>query len=106
MAIRQEQVREDQHERALADAPLRVIIAYNQLTPDEQGQVRAALQAIDHKEPSAHVGMRRLAGPDPLYALNATPDVTVIVNMEPGAPVEVMDIVRLETLRNFAHAVR
>ncbi len=106
MALRQEQPHEDQHERTLADPPLRVAIAYDQLTPDEQGHVRAALQAIGRKGPSALVDIRRLAGSDPLYAFNATPKVTVIVRIEPGVPVEVVDIARPETLRNFAHASR
>ena len=46
----------------------------------------------------------RLPLPEPLYALRAAPDVLVIVRREPGASVEVEDIVRPAALRNFAHA--
>ena len=104
MAVRQRQPHEDQHVRVLVNPPLRVIIAYDQLTPEERGRVHAALQELDRKGTSANTSIRRLTTPDPLYALNATPDITVFVRMEPGAPVEVMDIVRTGTLRNFARA--
>ncbi len=104
MAIRQEQLHEDHYELISANSPLRVVIAYDQLTPEEQGCVRATLQELDRKGLSTDAGIQRLASPDPLYALNATPDITVIVRMEPGSPVEVMDIVRTETLHNLANA--
>ncbi len=105
MAIRQEQLHEDYDKLISAHSPLRVVIAYDQLTSEEQGRVRATLQELDRKGPNTDADIQRLASSDPLYALNATPDITVIVRIEPGAPVEVMDIVRTETLRNFAKEI-
>jgi len=58
---------------------------------------------VDH---AAGVGVRKLDGADPLYVLSPAlaPDVLVIARMLPDASIEVTDIVRPETLRNFLHA--
>ena len=55
--------------------------------------------------PSGALAIMRLAGPEPLYSLRAAPEVRVIVRAEPGAPIQVVDIVRPAALRNFAHAI-
>ena len=109
MEAHQEHLRQnegDEQELLLANPPGRVVIAYDQLTREEKEGVRAAFHILEREGLNApsHLGLVRLAGLEPLYVLCAAPEVRVIVRMEPGAPVEVEDIVRPETLRNFAHA--
>ncbi len=90
-----------------ADVPLRVVIAFDQLTDDEKGAVLGALRVLQRaglQGASAPLGMQRLAGSDPLYSFRAAPDVQMIVRAEQNAPVEIVDIVRPAALRNFAHA--
>ncbi len=96
----------DEHEPPFTNPPGRVVIAYDQLTREEKEGVRTAFRILerDGVNASSHLSLVRLAGPEPLYVLHAAPEVRVIVRMEPGAPVAVEDIVRPETLRNFAHA--
>lgn len=105
MEARQERQEENEQDFPHANPPGRVIIAYDQLTLEEKERVRKALRILENEglTASPQLGIKRLAGPEPLYALSAAPEVTVIVRMEPGTPVEVMDIVRPDTLRNFAH---
>jgi hypothetical protein len=88
------------------DAPLRAIIAFDQLTSAEQDAVLMALQALGHLGLQALSSMNatRLEGPEPLYVLHPAPDVRVIVRAGKDESIEVMDIVRPEALRNFAHA--
>ncbi|MDQ2831659.1 MAG: hypothetical protein M3Y74_21750 [Chloroflexota bacterium] len=109
MEAHQEYLRQDEgdeQEPLFAHPPGRVVIAYDQLTREEKEGVRTALHILEREGLNApsHLGLVRLAGLEPLYVLCAAPEVRVIVRMEPGAPVEVEDIVRPETLRNFAHA--
>ncbi len=109
MEAHQEHLRQnegDEQEPLFAHPPGRVVIAYDQLTREEKEGVRTALHILGREGLNApsHLGLVRLAGLEPLYVLCAAPEVRVIVRMEPGAPVEVEDIVRPETLRNFAHA--
>jgi hypothetical protein len=96
----------DEQEPLFANPPGRVVIAYDQLTREEKEGVRTAFLILERDGLNApsHLGLVRLAGPESLYVLRATPEVRIIVRMEPGTPVEVEDIVRSETLRNFAHA--
>jgi hypothetical protein len=70
--------------------------------------VTAALRTLERDGLSAStapLGIVRLAGSEPLYALRAAPEVRMIVRAEPGAAIEVVDIMRPAALRNFAHAV-
>lgn len=94
------QPRSNGHTRLVADLPLRVIVALEHLEDEEQEGVLAAVQAFAHREMDG----RRISGSEPLYILRAAPEVRVIVRREGEAPVEVVDIVRPATLRNFAHA--
>lgn len=99
---------ENGHKRLRADVPQRVIIAFDQLTEEERSKVLAALRTLERdglQTPSGALAIKRLAGPEPLYSLRAAPEVRVIVRAEPGAPIDVVDIVRPAALRNFAHAV-
>jgi hypothetical protein len=90
-----------------ADAPPRVVIAFDQLTDSEKVAVLAALQALGRNGSQAlspAAGALRLDGLEPLYVLRPAPDVRMIVRAVEGTPIEVMDIVRPAALRNFAHA--
>jgi hypothetical protein len=95
------------HNRQLPpDAPLRAIIAFDQLTGDEQDAVLTVLSALEHRGSRAlsDAGATRLAGTEPFYVLRPSPDVRVLVRVGEGESILVMDIVRPEALRNFAHA--
>lgn len=99
---------EDGPERLGADVPLRVVIAFDQLTDDEKRAVLAALRILEREglqATSASVDMQRLAGSEQLYALRAAPDVRVLVRAPMNGHIEVVDIIRPAALRNFAHAV-
>lgn len=88
-----------------ADVPLRVIIAFDQLTDEERGHVLGALERIGRDGLGAPgLDVTRLGGPLPLYALRAAPDVIVILHAEPGQAVKVWDIAQPATLESFAHA--
>ncbi len=91
--------------RLRADVPLSVMIAFDQLTDEEQRRVLEALGRIERDGLSA-VGLdvTRLGGTAPLYALRAALAVVVILHAEPGQAVEVWDIVQPATLDSFAHA--
>jgi len=98
MEALEQQARKNGHERLVADFPGQVIVALDHLTSKEQQGVYAAVDTFARGEQDG----RRLPLPEPLYVLRAAPDVLVIVRREPGAPVEVEDIVRPAALRNFA----
>jgi hypothetical protein len=100
---------ENGHARVRTEYPPRVVIAFDQLTVEEQRQVTAALSTLDRDGLAgsiAALGIVRLAGAEPLYALRAAPEVWMIMRAEPGAAIEVVDIMRPAALRNFAHAAR
>ena len=88
--------------------PSRVLAALSQLEIKEQAGIRELFDAVAHQGVDHVVGVtvRKLDGAEPLYVLSATaaPDVLVIARTLPDASVEVTDIVRPETLRNFLHA--
>jgi len=89
------------------DMPLHVIIAFDQLTVDEQRAVLMALETLERDGLSgaaASLNLTRLAGARSLYSLPAAPDVRVLIRAEPDAPVEVVDIIRPAALRGFAYA--
>ncbi len=107
MEILQDHAQQNGYARQVV-VPSRVLAALSQLEATEQAGVRAlfdavARQGVDH---AAGVGVRKLDGADPLYVLSPSlaPDVLVIARMLPDASIEVTDIVRPETLRNFLHA--
>lgn len=88
------------HKPLVAELPRRVIVALDHLTSAEREGVSAAVDAFARRQ----VDGTRLASPEPLYMLRAAPDVLVIVRREEGQPLEVEDVVRPATLRNFANA--
>lgn len=100
MAIRQQQAQSGEHRALVADFPSRVIVALEHLTREEQESVLKTVQAFARDE----VGGKRLSMLDPLYMLDAAPEVRVIVRREPNMPVDVVDIVRPATLQALADA--
>ncbi len=95
----------DEDARLRADVPLRVIIAFDQLTDEERQHVLGALERIKRDGLSAPgLDVTRLGGLLPLYALRAAPNVVVILHAGPGQAVEVRDIAQPATLEGFARA--
>lgn len=88
--------------------PSRVIAALSQLESAEQDAVRAAFQAVGREGVQSMPGIevREVDAPNPFYVLylDAAPDVLVLVRARTDAPIEIMDIVRPETLRGFFHS--
>lgn len=84
----------------IAPLPGRVVLAQNQLTPDERARVDGIVRAFAQGE----VAGARLPDADPFYLLRATPHILVIVRHDPGAPVRIEEIVRQETWQALAHA--
>ena len=96
-----DQLQANGHRPLIADLPGQVIVALDHLTSEDREGVFAAIHAF-----ASDVGKgTRLSGSEPMYILRAAPEVRVIVRREPDAPVEVEDIVRPATLRNFADHV-
>ncbi len=83
--------------------PSRVVAALDQLDDEERASVFAALQLLQR----SHLGelptpwVKRLAVAEPLYLVRASPHVRVIVRLAEQVPVEVVDIVRPETLQSM-----
>ncbi len=100
METLQSQQQGNGHKPLVAELPGRVILAFDHLTSKEQEGVLSTVQTFARGETDG----TRLASPEPLYMLRATPDVLVIVRREAGQPIEIEDIVRPATLRNFANA--
>jgi hypothetical protein len=92
------------HDQGSADqiAPLpgRVLLAQDQLTPDERERVDAVVRAFAR----GAVTGTRLPDEEPFYLLRATPEVLVIVRHDPGTPVRIEEIVRQETWQGLARA--
>lgn len=88
--------------------PSRVIAAASQLEPAEQIAVQAALQHLGRAGVQSRPGLAvsKLETPDPLYVLylDAAPEVLVLVRAPQQAPVEIVDLVRPETLQSLFHA--
>ena len=88
--------------------PSRVIAAASQLEPAEQVAVQAALQHLGRVGVQSRPGFsaRKLETPDPLYVLylDAAPEVLVLVRAPNQAPIEVVNLVRPETLQSLFHA--
>ncbi|CAA9571744.1 MAG: hypothetical protein AVDCRST_MAG88-2401 [uncultured Thermomicrobiales bacterium] len=81
--------------------PSRVLVALDVLKPEEQAAMRAAFQALETYEPDddSALDIKRAPGEEPLYVLRLTPQLWALLLIAPGAPIEVADIVRPETLR-------
>ena len=95
----------EQHATRLASSqevilPARVLFALDSLDPSEQEAVRAALHDLAQGD-SADRRLRRLAGDEPIYIVRAAPQVRLFVRLVSQAPVEVLDLVRPETLEKM-----
>lgn len=90
------------HGRTLV-LPSRVLAALDQLDEAEQAAVRRALDELRHLPPGEpdELRLRRIAGAEPIYTLRAAPQVLIFVRLDPDGPVEVVEIVRPETLRRM-----
>jgi len=88
--------------------PSRVIAALSQLEGVEQDAVRAAFQAVGREGVRSIPGIevRKVDAPDPFYVLylDDAPDVLVLARARPDASIDIMDIVRPETLQNLFHS--
>ena len=88
--------------------PSRVIAALSQLEGAEQDAVRAAFQMVGREGVRSTTGIdvRKVDAPDPLYVLYlaAAPDVLILARVRPDASIDIMDLVRPETLRNLFHS--
>ena len=102
MAAVQSQHRYSSRERALV-IPSVVLAALDRLSADEQAAARLALDELRHlpaDEPRDSL-LRKIASDEPVYALRAAPQVLLVVRLDPDEPVEVVEIVRPETLRRM-----
>ena len=88
--------------------PSRVIAALSQLERAEQDAVRVAFQVVGREGVRSTTGIdvRKVAVPDPFYVLylDAAPDVLILARVRPDASIDIMDLVRPETLRGFFHS--
>jgi hypothetical protein len=84
----------------VAELPSRVLVALDHVQPEERTGVLDVVAGFARGE----VAGRRLPGADPVFRLQAAPDLLVFVRREIGALVEVLDIVRPDALRTFADA--
>jgi len=102
MATIQSQHRYQSQERSLV-IPSVVLAALDQLAAEEQAAVRQALDELRHlpvdepRDPRLH----RIAGDEPIYTLRVAPQVLLLVRLDPVGPIEVIEIVRPETLRRM-----
>jgi len=85
--------------------PSRVIAALSQLEGAEQDAVRAAFQMVGREgvRSTAGIDVRKVDAPDPFYVLylDAAPDVLILARVHPDASINIMDLVRPETLQNL-----
>jgi hypothetical protein len=86
--------------------PSRVLAALDHFEPTEQSAVRQVFQELQHLSVGAPADprLRRIAGDEPIYLLSAAPRVRLFVRLAPDAPVEVLEIVRPETLQRMFSA--
>lgn len=88
--------------------PSRVIAAIGQLTQSEQDAVHATLETIQRDGLKASSGLRidKTDADDHLYYVHTAnlPDVRIILRVVGEGTINVVDIVRAETLHNIFHA--
>jgi hypothetical protein len=85
------------NEAVAPDMSSHATIAYDQLTPNEQRQIRDALESLTSTgllKAAASLEVTPLRGPEPLYAIRPAPTLLVVVRATPGTPLEVVDILR------------
>ncbi len=81
-----------------------VLMALDYLDSAERAAVRQALQELRHLPPGepADARLRRVPVDEPIYMLRAAPRVELFVQLTPGGLVELVELVRPETLRQFS----
>ena len=81
--------------------PSRVIAALDVLDRAEQASVRRAFKLLERQGTAARDALEitPLHDDQSVYILHAAPQVRVILRMPLGAPIEVLDILRPETLQ-------
>ncbi len=86
----------------------RVKATMTQLENEEQDSVHDVIRAIEHDGLNniPGVSVRKVDRAEPLYVLHpdAAPDILILVTTTQDRRPEVSDIVRPETLRNFAQS--
>jgi len=101
----------DEHEVAVATDDLpheaftlrgHVVAQLDHVTPEERAGVYEVVEAFARDEGRGE----RLPGPGSVFTLQAAPELLVFVRREPGAPVEVFDIMRPAAVQAFADAAR
>jgi hypothetical protein len=91
---------QDEQRRAL-DVPSKVIAAIELLDPDEQASVWHAFSILERGDgaEASDLDITPLYDDLPIYVLAPAPQVRVILRMPPDATIEVLDLLRPETLR-------
>ncbi len=84
----------------------RVLAKLDHLDVVEQAAVQQALQGVQRSLPGATADsrLRRVPGDESIYTLLAAPEVLLFVRLAPDGPVELVELVRPETLRQFSVA--
>src|SRR4051812_9287423 len=83
----------------------RALTAFDQLAPDEQAAVAAALARLEHQGAAAQgSALARLPDEADLYLLRVAPEVRAILRLAPLRPIEVLEIVRPAFLHLFRPA--
>ena len=77
-----------------------VLAQLDHVSAEERAGVYAAVAAFVDDEGRGD----RLTGPEPLFTLQAAPELLVFVRREPGVPIEVFDIMRPAAVHAFADA--
>ena len=82
----------------------RAMMAFHQLPSAEQAQVLERLTALVALPPDrwSAAGLQKLASDPSLYLLRVNDSLRVILRVADGPSVEVLDVVRHETLELFA----
>ena len=82
----------------------RALMALQQLPDDEQAAVRERLVSLGDLPPAywPGVGIKTIGADEPIYLLRVNDSLRVFIRALPGQRLEVLDVVRQETLESFA----
>jgi mRNA-degrading endonuclease RelE of RelBE toxin-antitoxin system len=89
----------------VAPLPYRVEIALDSLRASDQGPTRKAIEELKDIpwESPPRAGVRKISPDEPLYLVDATPDIRLFLRVDhPQRVIEVLDVVRQATLDEFA----